>query len=121
MDEAIGIVKEIGSPAILTMIDCAAAGAFEVEPVAELIRRHVPGGLIAHIHFNDPNRRGPGDGDLKFQPIVKALRDVGYGGVIGVEPFVYVPDGLATAARNIGYVRGVLESSTHPTLWFTAG
>jgi len=27
-----------------------------------------------------------------------------------VEPFKYVPDGQATAARALGYIRGILES-----------
>lgn len=109
IDEAIGIVKAIGSPAIMTMIDCSAAGAFEKEPVADLVRRHVPTGLIGHVHFNDPNRRGPGEGELKFGPILKALRDVNYSGNAGIEPFIYIPDGLGTAARNIGYIRGVID------------
>lgn len=109
VDEAVSIVKEIGSPAIVVMIDCSAAGAFEKEPVADLIRCHVPTGLIGHMHFNDPNRRGPGDGDLKFGPILAALREVDYRGNAGIEPFIYIPDGLATAARNIGYIRGVID------------
>ncbi len=112
IDEAIAIVQAIGSPAIMTMIDCSAAGAFEKAPIPELIRRYVPTGLIGHVHFNDPNRRGPGEGDLKFGPIVTALHDVGYSGAIGVEPFIYIPDGPATAARNIGYIRGVLDGVT---------
>jgi len=109
IDEAIGVVKAIGSPAVVTMIDCSAAGAYEKEPVATLIRRHVPGGLIKHVHFNDPNRRGPGDGDLRFGPILDALREAGYKGNAGVEPFIYIPDGPTTAARNIGYLRGVID------------
>lgn len=109
IDEAVGIVKEIGSPAIMTMIDCSAAGAFEKEPVADLIRRHVPDGLIGHVHFNDPNRRGPGEGNLKFGPILEALREVNYSGNAAIEPFIYIPDGPTTAARNIGYIRGVRD------------
>lgn len=109
IEEALAVVNAIGSPAIVTMIDCSAAGAHEQEPVADLIRRHVPGGLIGHVHFNDPNRCGPGDGALKFGPILRALRDVGYRGNAGIEPFIYVPDGPTTAARNIGYIRGVLD------------
>jgi D-psicose/D-tagatose/L-ribulose 3-epimerase len=109
VDEAIAVVTAIGSPALTTMIDCAAAGAFEKEPVADLIRRHVPGGLIRHVHFNDPNRRGPGDGAMAFGPILQALRDVGYAANAGVEPFIYIPDGAMTAARNIGYLRGVID------------
>ena len=108
--EAAEIVEAFGSPAFRTMIDCSAAGASEVEDIPALIRRWLPTGLISHIHFNDPNRRGPGEGELAFAPIVAALREQRYAGDIGVEPFVYEPDGPACAARAAGYVRGLLEA-----------
>jgi sugar phosphate isomerase/epimerase len=108
--EAALLVDEIGSPAFKTMIDCSAAGQAESESVPGLIVRWWPTGKIAHVQVNDPNRRGPGQGDMKFAPILAALRDVGYGGVLAVEPFDYVPDGPGCAARAIGYLRGLLEA-----------
>ena len=108
--EAAAIVETIGSPALRTMIDCSAAGQSEAEPVDALVARWLPTGLIAHMHFNDPNRRGPGEGHLAFGPILKALRSGGYKGNAAIEPFVYLPDGPACAARGIGYIRGVLET-----------
>jgi sugar phosphate isomerase/epimerase len=59
VEDAAAIVREIGHPALKTMIDCSSAGLAEAEPVATLIKRWLPSGLIGHIHFNDPNRRGP--------------------------------------------------------------
>ena len=32
-----------------------------------------------------------------------------YEGIVAVEPFDYVPDGLGCAARAIGYLRGIVE------------
>jgi sugar phosphate isomerase/epimerase len=110
VQEAADIVRHVDSPHLRTMIDCSAAGQTEAEPVDTLIRRWVPTGLIAHIHFNDPNRRGPGEGALAFGPILRALRESGYKGDASIEPFVYKPDGPACAARGIGYVRGILET-----------
>jgi D-psicose/D-tagatose/L-ribulose 3-epimerase len=110
VQEAADIVQAIGDPALRTMIDCSAAGQAESEPVDALVRRWLPSGLIAHIHFNDPNRRGPGEGELTFGPILKALRDGGYAGNAAIEPFVYQPDGPTCAARGIGYIRGVMET-----------
>ncbi len=112
VEEAVAIVDEIGSPGVQTMIDCSAATQTETRPVTELIRTFVPGGRIAHIHFNDPNRRGPGEGALAFAPILAALKEVGYAGDSAVEPFIYEPDGPTCAARQIGYLRGAAEAAT---------
>jgi len=102
-------VRAIASPAVKTMIDCSAAGRAETQAIPDLIRQWLPTGLVAHIHFNDPNRRGPGEGALAFGPILAALREGGYGGMAAVEPFIYEPDGPACAARAIGYLRGLEE------------
>jgi D-psicose/D-tagatose/L-ribulose 3-epimerase len=108
--EAVKIVREIGTPGLQTMIDCSAAGRSEAQPVPELIHQWMPSGAIRHIHLNDANRRGPGEGEMKFQPIVAALREVGYRGIAAIEPFVYEPDGPTCAARAIGYMRGTLAA-----------
>jgi D-psicose/D-tagatose/L-ribulose 3-epimerase len=109
--EAAAIVDAIGSPAVRTMLDCSAAGQVEKETVADLLRRWIGSGHIAHVQANDPNRRGPGQGEMRFEPIVRALKESGYAGVLAVEPFDYVPDGLGCAARSIGYLRGVVEGA----------
>lgn len=107
--EATEIVRRLGNPALRTMVDTLAAGLMEREPVADAIRRWMPTGLMAHVQFNDRNRRGPGQGEDRFAPIVRALRETGYGGWIAMEPFIYEPDGPTCAARMIGYVSGLLE------------
>ena len=108
--EAAAIVDEIGSPGLRTMIDTSAAGRAEEESPAALIDRWLPTGRIAHVQVNDRNRRGPGEGDDLFTPFFAALRRNRYEGVVAVEPFKYIPNGPATAARAIGYIRGILES-----------
>jgi D-psicose/D-tagatose/L-ribulose 3-epimerase len=107
--EAAALVREIASPAVRTMVDCCAAGRTEQTPIPDLLGEWLPTGLIAHVHLNDPNRRGPGEGALAFAPILRALADGGYGGNASIEPFIYEPDGPACAARAIGYVRGLQE------------
>jgi sugar phosphate isomerase/epimerase len=108
--EAAAIVEAIGSPAVRTMIDTCAAGNAESAPIPELIERWLPTGQLAHVHLNDPNRRAPGQGTLRFGPILEALGRLGYDGICSVEPFVYVPDGPGCAARAIGYLQGLLEA-----------
>jgi D-psicose/D-tagatose/L-ribulose 3-epimerase len=107
--EAAEIVRAIDLPAFRTMIDCSAAAQSESGTLAEVIERWLPSGLVAHVQVNDVNSRGPGQGRLRFRPLLEALDRCGYAGWVAVEPFDYVPDGPAAAARAIGYLQGVTE------------
>lgn len=113
VEEAARMVGEIDRPALRTMIDCSAAGQAEAGPVAQLMERWMPQGVIGHVQVNDPNRRGPGQGAMDFGPILQAMRRMEqaghFPGIVGVEPFDYVPDGPGCAAHSIGYLRGVLQ------------
>jgi D-psicose/D-tagatose/L-ribulose 3-epimerase len=108
--EAAELVRSIDHPNFRTMIDCSAAGQAEAESIQALIDRWLPTGLIAHLQVNDPNRRGPGQGEMKFAPILSALKRHNYTGTIAVEPFDYSPDGPGVAAFSIGYLRGLREA-----------
>jgi D-psicose/D-tagatose/L-ribulose 3-epimerase len=108
--EAAEVVRTIASPALRTMIDCSAAGATETQSLPDLIDTWLPSGLIAHVQVNDPNRRAPGQGEMKFAPIFAALKRNGYDATVAVEPFDHVPDGPGAAAFAAGYLRGVRES-----------
>jgi sugar phosphate isomerase/epimerase len=108
--EAATLVDEIASPAFKTMIDCSAAGQTEALPVHELIARWLPTGKIGHVQVNDPNRRAPGQGKLEFAPVLAALKAGNYQGVLAVESFDYVPDGMGSAAYAIAYLRGVEQA-----------
>lgn len=108
--EAAAIVRTIGQTSVLTMLDCCAAVHAESEPVPDLLARWLPTGMLAHLQVNDPNLRGPGQGELRFADILRTLKRYGYAGWVAVEPFDYVPDGPTCAARAIGYLRGLLES-----------
>lgn len=107
--EAVAIVDAIGSPALRTMLDTCAAGKSEAVAPEALIEHWLPTGHIAHVQVNDSNHRGPGQGDQLFVPVFAALWRNAYAGTVAVEPFEYVPDGPTSAARAIGYIRGILE------------
>ncbi|MFI5446958.1 sugar phosphate isomerase/epimerase family protein [Polaromonas sp. UC242_47] len=112
--QAAQLVDDIHSPAFKTMIDCSAAGQSEVESVSALMEKWMPTGRIGHVQVNDPNRRGPGQGAMRFKPIMETLLRMcaqkHYSGIIAVEPFDYVPDGMGSAAHSIGYLRGIMQS-----------
>jgi D-psicose/D-tagatose/L-ribulose 3-epimerase len=108
--EAAELVRSIDHPNLRTMIDCSAAGLTETDSIPSLIERWLPTGLIAHVQVNDPNRRGPGQGNMQFAPILAALKRHGYDGTVAVEPFDYWPDGPGVAAFSAGYLRGLREA-----------
>lgn len=113
LDEAAAMVREIGHPALRTMLDTKSASLAERESIPDLIARWLPTGLVGHVQLNDRNRRGPGQGSDRFAAVLDALVAGGYAGDIAIEPFDYVPDGPGCAARSIGYVRGLLEAIRH--------
>lgn len=110
LEEAAALVSAVGSRALRSMLDCSSAGRMETAPLPSLVEKWLPPGMIAHVQVNDRNRRGPGQGEQRFAPLFAALVKHGYAGDVAVEPFDYVPDGPAAAARAIGYIRGILES-----------
>jgi len=110
LEEAAAMVKAIDSPGVRTMLDCSSAGRMETVPLPALVDSWLPKGMLAHVQVNDRNRRGPGQGEQRFAPLLAALVRHKYAGDIAVEPFDYVPDGPAAAARAIGYIRGILEA-----------
>jgi len=110
LEEAATLVEAVGNRALRSMLDCSAASRTESVPLPALVDSWLPRGMIAHVQVNDRNRRGPGQGEQRFAPLLAALVRHGYAGDIAVEPFDYVPDGPAAAARAIGYIKGILEA-----------
>ncbi len=113
IDEALAIVGAAALPGLKTMLDTSSAGATEAEPLSALIDRVWPTGQLVHVQLNDRNRRGPGQGEDRFAPVLAALQRQGYTGWLAMEPFDYVPDGPGCAGWSIGYVRGLLEAAAH--------
>lgn len=94
--DAVKIIEKIASPWVRLHLDVKAMSS-EDNPIPETIRAHAK--YMVHFHANDPNRQGPGMGDVDFIPIFRALRDVHYEGWVSVEVFDYSP-GIPTLARE---------------------
>ncbi|MEY2622490.1 MAG: hypothetical protein RIT26_2310 [Pseudomonadota bacterium] len=105
--QASEIVSQVAHPALKTMLDTSSAGLSESLDIAQLIDAYAPGGYLAHVQLNDPNRRAPGQGQMRFGPILQALRRHQFAGPIAIEPFDYQPDGPGCAAFALGYLRGL--------------
>jgi sugar phosphate isomerase/epimerase len=100
-DEAVRAIDAIGHPRVVLHLDVKAMSS-EPTAVPELIHRHAA--RAGHFHANDPNRRGPGFGEVDFRPIFAALREAGYNRWVSVEVFDFSPDPETIARRSLEYM-----------------
>ncbi|WP_207209929.1 sugar phosphate isomerase/epimerase [Tropicimonas sp. IMCC6043] len=113
--DCVEFIDEIGAPGLLTMLDTCAAADSEDRPAHEVLEKWLPTGRIGHVHVNDPNRRAPGQGEMRFGPVFDVLTRAGFAGYVSAEPFVYEPSGLACASVAAGYLRALRESVGEPS------
>ena len=67
------------------MVDCKAMAQDDRWSVSDqILHAH---GSFHHVHVNDPNRLGPGMGELDFDPILNTLAKLDYQGWVSVEAF----------------------------------
>ncbi len=86
--QARDLITIIGSSHVRLHLDIKAMSS-EAEPIDKIIRDNAD--LMIHFHANDPNRLGPGMGDVDQRPIFKALHDISYRDWVSVEVFDYTP------------------------------
>jgi sugar phosphate isomerase/epimerase len=103
--DGIRLLEMVGSSHCRLHLDCKAMST-EADPIPEIIRRCAP--WLVHFHVNDPNRQGPGMGDLDFRPILDTLGEIDYRGWVSVEVFDYSPGPERLARESIEYLHGLL-------------
>jgi len=102
IEEAVQVVREIGSPAVRTMFDSHNAED-ETEPHDELIARYYD--LIRHVHVNEMDGSYPGCGNYDFPAIFRALKRLGYTGWISLEAFNFEAGAETIALEAITYLK----------------
>jgi sugar phosphate isomerase/epimerase len=107
--QGLDLVRRINHPNFQLHLDVIAMSS-EPKPIPDVIREGAP--HLAHFHVNDPNMQGPGMGDLQYEPIIAALREVHYlapntPGWLSVEAFDFKPGIDKIARESVNYLRRV--------------
>lgn len=97
-----GYAPKSGSPPVRLHLDTRAMTS-ESTSISDLVRTHAS--RLAHLHVNDPNRLGPGMGNLDFRPILATVREIQYSGWLSVEAFDFGPGGDVIARQSIAALR----------------
>ena len=106
-EETRRLIKTVDHPAFRLHLDVKAMSD-EQTSIPEIIRESRED--LLHFHANDPNLRGPGFGEMKFEPIADCLKEVGYAGYVSVEVFDYSPDPETIATQSLSYLKKVFET-----------
>ncbi len=104
--DALALTKRAQSTALKIILDVKAMSS-EGAPIPDIIRASYPD--FAYFHANDKNLKGPGFGEVDFVPILRALREVGYGGYVSVEVFNFEEGPQAIATRSLEYLKKSLK------------
>ncbi len=105
--DGLDLIKAVNHDNFKLHLDVKAMCGGEYASPAETLKQYKD--ITRHVHANDPNKRGPGMGDVKYEPIAAALNEIGYDGYVSVEVFDYTPDGETIAHESINYLKSVFS------------
>jgi sugar phosphate isomerase/epimerase len=95
--EAAAFLDERGLAHVKLLCDLFHMNIEEVS-IADTLRKVAP--RLGHVHFADSNRRAIGLGHTEMEPIMTALREIGYDGYLSAE-VLPLPDAQAAAEQTM--------------------
>lgn len=105
--DGIELIERLDHPNFRLHLDVKAMSS-EAKPIPQIIGESAK--HLAHFHVNDPNLQGPGMGQVRYEPIIAALRQVNFSGWLSVEAFDFSPGPDVVAKKSIEYLRQVCRS-----------
>lgn len=106
-EETVRLIERIDAPGLVELhLDCKAMASEKLE-IPDIIRNNKK--HLVYFHVNDPNLRAPGFGDLDFEPILLALKEIGYEGWLSLEAFDMTPGAELMARESIQYLENILN------------
>lgn len=100
------LAKMVDSENVKLHLDVKAMST-ESTPIPQIIRECKD--WVVHFHANDPNKLGPGMGEVKFEPIFAALKEIDYQGWVSVEVFDYSPGVETICTESMSCMRKCLS------------
>jgi sugar phosphate isomerase/epimerase len=102
-DDAIRLAEETGSPRMAANLDIGHAHITDAS-IADSIKKL--GRLLVHTHIEDIKDKGhkhlpPGEGDIAFDAVARALVDAGYDGYLVADLFASDPEVAARPACEV--------------------
>lgn len=108
------LADRLGRPSALGLtLDIGHCRCLEAAPVADCVRRAGP--QLVNVQIDDM-RRGRhehlefGDGEIDFPPVLAALTEVGYRGLVSVELPRHSHAGAAVATRSLDFLRAAADA-----------
>ncbi|GMO53681.1 MAG: sugar phosphate isomerase/epimerase [Termitinemataceae bacterium] len=109
-EEALKYVNEVNHPNVKIMLDTFHMN-IEEDNMAAAIR--MAGDKLGHFHIGEQNRKVPGKGNIPWNDLACALKDINYDGTVVMEPFVMPGGGVG---QDIKVWRNLIPDTSEAVL-----